>query len=165
MRAIDVRDLLEHPGSSKTVRVDEPVPGLSTELVEVSKEEPLEGDLTLESVVEGIYVTGSVAGRMSFRCARCLKAFERDFEIPLQEMVVRDPGPDDDYALEPDLHLDPEPMVRDAVVLAMPFSPLCKPDCLGLCERCGGDRNLGECSCAPQIDPRWAALERFTEEP
>lgn len=165
MRAIDVRDLLEHPGSSKTVRVDEPVPGLSTELVEVSKEEPLEGDLTLESVVEGIYVTGSVAGRMSFRCARCLKAFERDFEIPLREMVVRDPGPDDDYALEPDLHLDPEPMVRDAVVLAMPFSPLCRPDCLGLCERCGGDRNLGECSCAPQIDPRWAALERFTEEP
>jgi uncharacterized protein len=165
MRAIDVRDLLEHPGSSKTVRVDEPVPGLSTELVEVSKEEPLEGDLTLESVVEGIYVTGSVAGRMSFRCARCLKPFERDFEIPLQEMVVRDPGPDDDYVLEPDLHLDPEPMVRDAVVLAMPFSPLCRPDCLGLCERCGGDRNLGECTCTPSIDPRWAALERFTEEP
>jgi uncharacterized protein len=165
MRAIDVRDLLEHPGSSKTVRVDEPVPGLSTELVEVSKDEPLEGDLTLESVVEGIYVTGSVGGRMSFRCARCLRPFERAFEIPLQEMVVREPGPDDDYVLEPDLHLDPEPMVRDAVVLAMPFSPLCTPECLGLCERCGGDRNLGECSCTPQIDPRWAALERFTEEP
>jgi uncharacterized protein len=165
MRAIDVRDLLEHPGSSKTVRVDEPVPGLSTELVEVSKDEPLEGDLTLESVVEGIYVTGSVGGRMSFRCARCLKPFEHAFEIPLQEMVVREPGPDDDYVLEPDLHLDPEPMVRDAVVLAMPFSPLCTPECLGLCERCGGDRNLGECSCTPQIDPRWAALERFTEEP
>lgn len=165
MRAIDVRDLLEHPGSSKTVRVDEPVPGLSTELVEVSKEEPLEGDLTLESVVEGIYVTGSVGGRMSFRCARCLRPFERAFQIPLQEMVVREPGPDDDYVLEPDLHLDPEPMVRDAVVLAMPFSPLCTPECLGLCERCGGDRNLGECSCTPQIDPRWAALERFSEEP
>jgi len=165
MRAIDVRDLLEHPGSSKTVRVDEPVPGLSTELVEVPKDEPLEGDLTLESVIEGIYVTGSVAGRMSFRCARCLKPFERDFEIGLQEMVVRDPGPDDDYVLEPDLHLDPEPMVRDAVVLAMPFSPLCKPDCLGLCERCGGDRNLGECTCTAYVDPRWAALERFGEEP
>jgi DUF177 domain-containing protein len=165
MRAIDVRDLLERPGSSKTVRVDEPVPGLSTELVEVSKDEPLEGDLTLESVVEGIYVTGSVGGQMSFRCARCLRPFERAFEIPLQEMVVREPGPDDDYVLEPDLHLDPEPMVRDAVVLAMPFSPLCTPECLGLCERCGGDRNLGECSCTPQIDPRWAALERFTEEP
>jgi uncharacterized protein len=54
-------------------------------------------------------------------------------------------------------------MVRDAVVLQMPFSPLCKPDCLGLCERCGGDRNLGECTCTDPIDPRWSALEGFTD--
>lgn len=165
MRAIDVRDLLERPGSSKTVRVAEPVSGLATELVEVPQDVPLEGDLTLESVVEGIYVTGALAGRMAFRCARCLKPFERGFDLPLQEMFVRDPGPDDDYVLDPDLRLDPEPMVRDAVVLSMPFSPLCKPDCLGLCERCGGDRNLGECSCTEPIDPRWSALERFTQDP
>jgi uncharacterized protein len=49
--------------------------------------------------------------------------------------------------------------VRDAVVLEMPFSPLCRPDCLGLCARCGGDRNLGECSCGPEVDPRWGALD------
>lgn len=165
MRAIDVRDLLEHPGSSKTVRVEEPVPGLSTELVEVPQDAPIEGDLTLESVIEGIYVTGSVGGVMAFRCARCLKDFEQDFDVSMQELFVREPGPDDDYALEPDLRLDPEPMVRDAVVLGMPFSPLCKPDCLGLCERCGGDRNLGECTCGEPVDPRWAGLEGFTEEP
>ena len=165
MRAIDVRDLLECPGSSKTVRIEEPVPGLSTVLVEVPQDEPLQGDLMLESVVEGIYVTGSVAGHMAFTCARCLMPFERDFDIAMRELFVREPGPEDDYALEPDLHLDPEPLVRDAVVLAMPFSPLCRPDCLGLCERCGGDRNLGECTCTEQVDPRWAVLERFTEEP
>jgi uncharacterized protein len=50
-------------------------------------------------------------------------------------------------------------MVRDAVVLEMPFSPLCRPDCLGLCEVCGGDRNLGECPGHETTDPRWAALE------
>ncbi|HEU4356026.1 MAG TPA: YceD family protein [Actinomycetota bacterium] len=165
MRAIDVRDLLEHPGSAKTVRVEETVPGLSTALVEVPQDAPLEGALTLESVIEGIYVTGSVAGRMSFSCARCLKGFERDFDVSMQELFVREAGPDDDYVLEPDLHLDPEPMVRDAVVLGMPFSPLCRPDCLGLCERCGGDRNLGECTCTEPVDPRWAGLEAFTEEP
>jgi uncharacterized protein len=43
-------------------------------------------------------------------------------------------------------------------VLAMPFAPLCGPDCLGLCERCGGDRNLGECACEPEPDPRWEGL-------
>ena len=165
MRAIDVGDLLDAPGSARTVRIDEAVPGLHTELAEVSEDTHLAGNLTLESVVEGIYVTGSVAGRMRFRCARCLKGFEQGFDIEMHELFVRQPGPDDDYALEPDRALDPEPMVRDAVVLEMPFSPLCRPDCLGLCERCGGDRNLGECTCAEPVDPRWAGLEGFAEEP
>jgi uncharacterized protein len=163
MRHIDVRDLLEHPGTARTVHVAEAVPGLHTELAEVPPETPIAGDLTLESVVEGVYVTGSVAGRMAMRCARCLTEFERGFDVQMHEMFVREPGPEDDYVLPPDLMLDPEPMVRDAVVLEMPFAPLCKPDCLGLCERCGGDRNLGECTCAERTDPRWAALERFTE--
>lgn len=169
VRAIHVRDLLESPGATKKVHVDEPVEGLHTELADVPADLSLEGDLLLESVVEGIYVTGSVAGRMTLTCARCLREFGSDFDIEMAELFHRDPGPDDDYALEADLTLDPEPMVRDAVVLQMPFSPLCRPDCKGLCERCGGDRNLGECTCAePAADPRWAgfeALARLTDLP
>jgi len=165
MRSIDVRDLLQNPGSARTVRVHEAVADLRTELADVPEDEPIEGALTLESVVEGIYVTGSVAGRVSYRCARCLKDFDGGFDVQMNELFVREPTPDDDYALEPDLTLDPEPMVRDAVVLEMPFSPLCRPDCLGLCERCGGDRNLGECSCTEPIDPRWSALEGLTDLP
>ena len=165
MRSIDVRDLLQNPGSARTVRVHEAVPDLRTELAGVPEDEPIEGALTLESVVEGIYVTGSVVGRVSYRCARCLKEFDGGFDVQMNELFVREPTPDDDYALEPDLTLDPEPMVRDAVVLEMPFSPLCRPDCLGLCERCGGDRNLGECSCTEPIDPRWSALEGLTDLP
>jgi uncharacterized protein len=164
MREIDIRDLLEHPGASRAVHVEEPVPGLHTELADVPEDTPIAGDLTLESVIEGIYVTGSIAGRMTMRCARCLKEFEHDFDVQMSEMVVREPGPDDDYALTPDLALDPEPMVRDAVLLDVPFAPLCRPECLGLCERCGGDRNLGECSCVEPVDPRWAGLERFIDQ-
>jgi len=159
MRAIDVRDLVEHPGTSRTVRVDEAVPGLATELAEVPAGSPLRGDLVLESVVEGIYVSGHVTGVMAFRCARCLRPFERPFDVPVADLFVREPGPEDDYVLGPDLLLDPEPMVRDAVILSMPFSPLCRPGCLGLCERCGGDRNLGECSCPEPTDPRWGPLQ------
>ena len=164
MRAIDVRDLLQHPGASRTVHVQEPVPGLRTELAGVPEETPIEGDLTLESLVDGIYVTGSFGGRMRLRCARCLKEFDRVFDVDVRELVPREPGPDDDYALEDDLTLDPEPMVRDAVVLEMPFSPLCRPGCLGLCEICGGDRNLGECPGHETADPRWAALEGLFED-
>ena len=83
----------------------------------------------------------------------------------MTELVSRDPGPEDDYAFADDLTLDPEPMVRDAVGLEMPFAPLCRPDCRGLCEICGGDRNLGECPGHERTDPRWAALDALLDEP
>ncbi len=163
MRRIDVRDLLDHPGSAKTVRVREPAAGLHLELAGVRDDASLGGDLLLESVVEGILVSGALTGRMWLRCARCLAESDRDFEVQVSELFVHEPDPDgDDYELSPEGDLDPEPMVRDAVILAIPFSPLCRPDCLGICERCGGDRNLGQCACRPQpADPRWAGLERL----
>lgn len=161
MRAIDVHDLLEHPGSARSVSVHEPVEGLRTELAAVPEDAPIEGDLLLESVVEGILVSGTLAGRMTFTCARCLKPFGSAFAIGVSELFAREPDPEaDEYPLPAEGVLDPEPMVRDAVVLSMPFSPLCRPGCRGLCERCGGDRNLDECTCPPEApDPRWAQLE------
>ena len=164
MRAIDVRDLLENPGSSRTVRLEEPVAGLRTELVDVPEDAPIAGDLLLESVSDGIYVRGSLEGRFQMRCARCLKPFERHFDVEMTELVSREPGPEDDYAFAEDLTLDPEPMVRDAVGLEMPFAPLCRPDCLGLCEICGGDRNIGECPGHERTDPRWAALDALLDD-
>ena len=58
-----------------------------------------------------------------------------------------------------------ELLVLSQVILGLqlPFAPLCRPDCAGLCERCGGDRNLGECSCEQEIDARWAPLQGFSE--
>lgn len=166
MRAIDVRDLMENPGASRTVRVDETVEGLHTELAEVPQDQRLSGDLMLESVIEGVFVTGSVGGTMILRCARCLKEFARPFEVEMNELFPLRAGPEDDYAVGNDLTLDPEQMIRDSVVLSMPFSPLCKPDCLGLCPQCGGDRNRGECTCSDEIaDPRWAALEDLFRQP
>ncbi len=165
MRAIDVRDLLDHPGSAKTVRVEEPVPGLQTEMVAVPEDEPLAGELVLESLVEGVLVSGSVAGSFAMRCSRCLKEFRSGFELPMQELFVREPDTEDEYMLTADLTLDPEPMVRDTVVLEMPFSPLCRPDCQGICEVCGGDRNLGECPGHRNLDPRWAALDGLFDPP
>jgi len=162
MRAIDVRDLVGSPGTSKTVRVDEAVEGLHMELAEVPGDQRLSGDLTLESVVEGVYATGTIRGTMALRCARCLKEFAQPFDVEMHELFPIRPGPEDDYELGEDLTLDPEQMVRDSVVLSMPFSPLCTPECLGLCPRCGGDRNLGQCTCTDEVvDPRWAGLEQL----
>jgi uncharacterized protein len=63
-----------------------------------------------------------------------------------------------DYTVHDD-HVDLEPLVRDAVVLALPFQPVCQGDCLGLCPQCGVrllDNPGHEHEAA--VDPRWAAL-------
>jgi DUF177 domain-containing protein len=163
MIEIDVRDLVGHPGTSREVRVDEPVEGLNLELAAVPEDAPVEAELLLESVVEGILVSGPLRGSMRLSCARCLKTFERPFDVSVHELFMSgraDEG--DEYPLDDEGAIDIEPMMRDAVLLSMPFSPLCRPDCRGLCERCGGDRNLGECTCGPAPgDPRWEALDRI----
>jgi uncharacterized protein len=164
---IDVRDLVGHPGQSREVRVDEPVEGLSTGLATVPEDTPVEAALLLESVVEGILVSGPLRGCMRLSCARCLKTFEQPFDVSVNELFIPGRADDgDEYPLPDDGAIDIEPMVRDAVVLSMPFSPLCRPDCQGLCERCGGDRNLGECTCGPApADPRWEALGEIRFDP
>jgi uncharacterized protein len=159
MQPVDVRQLLRQPGSSRRVALVEPIAGLSTELASVPDDAPIRAELLLESVVEGIWVTGRVSGPMRVSCARCLTPIEEGFRVEVGELYAPDATPDDDAYPLGDEVLDPEPMIRDAVLLAIPFSPLCRPDCLGLCERCGGDRNRGECSCPPATDPRWAVLQ------
>lgn len=155
---IDVRDLVGSPGSARRVHVAEPIEELASPLASVPEANPVDADLLLESVVEGILATGPLAGTMELRCARCLTTFESPFHLDVQELFTSDAGRDEEVYPLGEGELDLEPMIRDAVVLAMPFAPLCRPDCLGLCERCGGDRNLGECRCEPEADSRWAAL-------
>lgn len=159
---MDVRDLIGHPGSSRTAHVRGTLEGLGTQVAALKAGEPVQGDLLLESVVEGILVTGRLNGTFALRCARCLKDFEEPAQVDVHELFSAAPEPDDGdvYPLGPEGWLDPEQMVRDALGLELPFSPLHSPDCRGLCSVCGGDRNLGECpEDHPEADPRWADLE------
>ena len=96
------------------------------------------------------------------RCARCLKEFEQPFSVEVHEMFVTEPDEEaDDYPLGPEGSIEPEQMLRDAIGVELPFSPLCRSGCLGLCPVCGGDRNLYECPGHVETDPRWAALDRL----
>jgi uncharacterized protein len=159
---IDVRDLLATPGSSRPVHVSELVPDVATELAVVPQDKPIEAHLLLESLLEGLLAIGNVRGGMVLSCARCLRPSAAPFDLAVNELFVAGAtDADDEYPLTED-NIDLEPMLRDAVVLSMPFAPLCRPDCLGLCERCGGDRNIGECTCPPAEDPRWAPLLGLT---
>jgi uncharacterized protein len=138
--------------------VHEPLEGVTTTLARVPEDRPITGELLFESVMEGILVSGPVWGVLSVDCARCLRTVESAFRVEVQELYRQDAeGDEDEYPISEE-RIDLQPMLRDAVMLALPFSPLCRPDCLGLCERCGGDRNLGECRCEAEVDGRWAAL-------
>jgi uncharacterized protein len=161
MDTVDVRDLLEAPGASRRMTVERTFDDMRTELARVPAESPVRIEVLLESVVEGIQVSGPLSGRIAYRCARCLKDFSDEFRFEVDELFASDAAEESDEYPIAEGRIDLEPMVRDTVVPAMPFSPLCRRDCLGLCERCGGDRNLGECSCRPATDPRWEALDRL----
>ena len=164
---IAVRDLLGRPGASRSVRIRGTIDGLGTEVATLKADEPLEGSILLESVVEGLLASGTLTGTFALRCARCLKEFERPVAVEVHELFAAEPLPDDEdvYPLDAEGWLDPEQMARDAFGLELPFSPLHSPDCQGLCSVCGGDRNLGECpGDHPQIDPRWADLELVLHE-
>ena len=125
--------------------------------------------LTLESVVDGILVRGTVSGLVHAECARCLDPITWDEEVELTELFLfptsregEEPG-EDDLVLEDDL-LDLEPVVRDAVVLRLPLSPVCQPDCPGLCSSCGARLADDPGHAHEEIDPRWAGLKTLLDD-
>ena len=165
---VDTRELARRPGSSKKVSRTEPAPAdLRIELIGVPEGSPVELDLLLESVMEGILASGTARVSLAGECARCLDPVEDELVVELQELYVypeSDARDDEASRLEGD-YLDLEPVLRDAVVLALPFRPVCDDDCPGLCAECGA--HLADEPThhhAEQNDPRWAALASLTAD-
>ena len=120
-------------------------------------------DLRLEAVMEGVLVSGTARGSLRGECVRCLDPLHQEISCELQELFAypgaRHPDDEDDLPrMDGDL-LDLEPVVRDAVVLALPFQPVCRPDCPGLCPQCGTRLADDPGHEHPTIDSRWSALQ------
>jgi uncharacterized protein len=169
---LDTRELGRRPGSQRTLSFTAPAPAdLGIEVLCVPEGSPVEFDLRLEAVMEGVLVTGTASADLTGECARCLEPLRDDVEVDLQELfayeesdTATDAGDDDASRLEGDL-LDLEPLLRDAVVLSLPFQPLCREDCPGLCVECGA--RLAEDPGHQHdeaIDPRWAALQGLADQ-
>jgi uncharacterized protein len=165
---LDTRELGRRPGSQRTTSFSAPAPAdLGIEVLSVPEGSPVEFDLRLEAVMEGVLVTGTAEAGLVGECVRCLDAIDDDIVADFQELFVydeSDAGEDEASRLEGDL-VDLEPLLRDAVVLALPFQPLCREDCPGLCIECGArladdpDHQHEEA-----IDPRWVTLQGLTEQ-
>ena len=117
--------------------------------------------------MEGVLVTGTAQAGLAGECARCLEAVDEDIVADFQELFVyekSDAEDDEASRLEGDL-LDLEPLLRDAVVLQLPFQPLCREDCPGLCTECGA--RLADDPGHQHdeaIDPRWASLQGLADQ-
>jgi uncharacterized protein len=162
---LDTHELERRPGTMRTVSLRAPAPAdLGNEVIEVPAGSDLELDLRLESVLDGILVTGTVRAVAVGECARCLEPLERQLEVDIQELFAypgheAEEGSDEETSLVEDELIDLEPTVRDAVVIDLPLAPLCRDDCPGLCPECGALLAEDPHHQHDSIDARWAALQ------
>ncbi len=165
----DMRMLGRGPGEYRDEERTATAPDdLGSGLVLVPANAEVALDLRFAAVSEGVLVTGSAVAPVTGECARCLDPLTSTVEVSFQELYryLPDPGEDENDVEERFLDgdfLNLEPAFRDAVVLALPLSPLCSEDCPGLCVECGA--RLAEVGAGhahgDKVDPRWGALAKL----
>ena len=171
---VDTHDLGRRPGAMQTLSRDVLAQHpMGNEVIAVPAGATIALDLRLEAVMDGVLITGTATAQAKGECVRCLDEVEQDVAVDITEMFAypgtqdeTELGEDEDPLPELDEEVaDLETTVIDAVVLSLPFQPLCRPDCPGLCSVCGihlADAEPGHAH--EQIDPRWAALEQLRSQ-
>ncbi|SDF36582.1 uncharacterized protein SAMN05660662_1870 [Blastococcus aurantiacus] len=171
---LDLRELGRRAGTMQEIDRTIPAPeAWKVELIGVPAGADVHLRLRLESVMEGVLVSGGIEALLVGSCARCLEPIEDTLTLDVQELYAYEgstteaTSEEDEVRLVEGDFLDLEPMVRDTVVLSLPLSPVCDEDCSGLCVDCGQRIDDLPADHAHEItDPRWAGLaERFASSP
>jgi len=137
---------------------------MGTEIISIPEGAEIELKLRLEAVMEGVLVSGSASGVAVGECIRCLDEVRLPVVVSIAELFsypenrVAEDENEDVRLVEEDL-INLEPALRDAVVLALPFQPVCREDCPGLCSECGAHLADDPEHSHDIADPRWAALQ------
>jgi uncharacterized protein len=166
--AVLVRDLIHRPGEMREHQLDLVVPeSFGNAVIAITEGSRLKIDVRFESLHDGVLAAAEVSGTAKAECVRCLIDMTMPVEVEFQELFAYSEDEAFDYTVI-DEHIDLEPVVRDSVVLSLPFQPVCQKGCLGLCPECGVRLldNPGHEHEAP-IDARWAALsglQDFTKD-
>ncbi|HUH07716.1 MAG TPA: DUF177 domain-containing protein [Egibacteraceae bacterium] len=161
---LNVVDLVDRPGASRRVDLAIPVPeGLESPAATVHEPVRLSG--VVESVVEGILLRGTVRARATVACSRCLADLSDELSVDVSELFIDPEAAPAEDPVEPGYELigdrlDLDMLLRDALVPAVPYRLLCRPECAGLCVSCGANLNEGACGCEETLsDSRWKVLE------
>ena len=131
-------------------------------------DEPVLASGTVRNTAGVLVMTGNIQTTIHGVCDRCAEDFEQHLEIPIDVVLVTELQNEENedewvFPLEGD-SADLEDIVRTVFVLNMDSKLLCKPECKGICFRCGKNLNEGPCTCQKEIDPRFAALKQLLEK-
>jgi uncharacterized protein len=162
---ISVHDLINKPGTMRErqldVVIDEPMANFA---IGIPAGSTIEIDARFESVHEGILVTGDAFATASGECSRCLDPIDSAVEVEFQELFAYSGTSEDDFVVENE-SIDLDQVIRDAVVLSLPFQPVCSAGCKGLCVTCGAKLNEDpQHAHEAPVDPRWNALTNLKED-
>lgn len=169
---IDIARLGRRPGSMFAIHdtVDSPS-RIGVELIAIERGAPLDLDLRLESVSEGVLVTGTVDAPTVGECSRCLLPIQGRVQVRLTELFAYPDSAteattdEDEVGHVVNQAVDLEQPIIDAVGLELPFSPACSPDCPGLCPQCGVALAAEPGHQHDELDPRWAKLAELKLPP
>ncbi|WP_374010860.1 DUF177 domain-containing protein [Leifsonia sp. LS-T14] len=160
---VNVYDLIRHPGAMREQQISIPVvEKLGEGLLSVPEGETIDLDLRLESMHEGILITAEGQTTATGVCGRCLIDIEEPVEVDFQELFAYPSEEAFDHEVHDD-HVDLEPLIRDTVVLSLPFQPVCRPDCPGLDPETGERlADVPDREATEIVDPRWSALQNYS---
>ncbi len=159
---VNVYDIMHRAGDMRELQVSFAVPEkLGEGLVSIPAGSTIDADLRFESMHEGILVTAELQTTAVGVCGRCLTDIAEPLQVDFQELFAYSSDEAFDFEVHDD-HVDLEPLIRDAVVLSLPFQPVCRPDCPGLDPETG-ERLAEKPDHEPReiADPRWSALAGF----
>jgi DUF177 domain-containing protein len=171
---LDLRGLGRRAGSMQELERTLPAPAeWRVELIGVPEGGDVHVRLRLESVMEGVLVTGDLDVPVTGSCARCLEPIEDTLHFDVQELYAYEGSTTEATSEEDEVRridgdfLDLEPLARDTVVLNLPLAPVCTPDCAGLCVDCGQRLDdLPADHSHEVVDARWAGLAaKFGADP
>ena len=130
--------------------------------------EPVNAKGVVRNTAGVLVMKGEITTTIHGVCDRCACDFDEDVVLPIDVVLVTELANEENedewvFPLEGD-SADLDDIVRTVFVLNMDSKLLCKPDCKGICHRCGRNLNDGACSCQKELDPRFAALRQLLEK-
>ncbi len=164
---LDVRPILYAPGQSLSFRFP-----LDLSDLDFAGQRPITRPVEVSGTVRNragvLSLELSADTTLDAACDRCGKPLQvrksAEFRCVLVESLENDDD-NEELVLLQDGQVDAGELARTAFVLDMDTKTLCSEDCKGLCPRCGANLNEGPCGCAPEPDPRWAALASLLDAP